>query len=132
MSDLQAFQIAIQTQEFWQDDEADRTAMFASYTSVQEAGLLALQEMVRMGAIVKTLALETPPAEPPRRRGRPPRANGETPAPEPSRNGRAREISVSANDGRVELMNQKLSDDEARELGARLIEAANQVEGVDP
>jgi hypothetical protein len=81
MSDLQSFQAAIHTQEFWQADEADRNAMFAPYTSVQEAdvtavnayqlGLLALQEMVRMGAIVKTLALETPPTEPPRRRGRP-------------------------------------------------------------
>jgi hypothetical protein len=138
MPDIQSFQRMIHTPEFWQADESDREAMWSQYTSVQEAdvtpvnayqlGLLALQEMVRMGMIVKAMALEQQP-EPPKRRGRPPKVNGDAPAPEPSRNGRAREISVSANDGRVELMNRKLSADEARELGARLIEAANTIDG---
>jgi hypothetical protein len=112
MPDLQAFQAAIHTQEFWIADEADRNAMFDQYTSVQEAdvtpvnayqlGLLALQEMERLGLIVKAMALESAP-EPPKRRGRAPRMSGEAPAPKPTRYGRAREVPVSANDGRVEL-----------------------------
>lgn len=126
MSDLRAFQRMIHTPEFWQADEADRNAMFAPYTSIQEAdvtpvnayqlGLLALQEMVRLGMVVKALALEAPPATPPRRRGRPPKT-------------RPDEVVVSLEAGRIEVMHRKLSAAEARALGSRLLEAAAAIDG---
>jgi len=116
----------IHTPEFWQADEGDRNAMFAPYTSIQEAdvtsvnayqlGLLGLQEMVRMGMIVKALALEAPAAEPPRRRGRPPKSRHDG-------------VVISVETGRIEVMHRELSAEEARALGSRLLEAAAVLEG---
>lgn len=128
MTAFSDFQAAIHTREFWTADESDRNAMFAPYTSVQEAdvtpvnayqlGLLALQEMVRMGMIVKALALEAP-AEPPKRRGRPPRMNGEVHQPRPPTE---RPISVLADPEAavVELMDMRLSAVQARDIGEKL------------
>ena len=135
------FQQMIHTPEFWQADEADRNAMFAPYTSVQETdvtpvnayqlGLLALQEMVRMGLIVKALALEAPSAEPPKRRGRPPRMNGEAPQP---RTPKERPLSVVADPevATVEFMDMRLTAEQARDIGEKLLQAAAVVEAINP
>ena len=86
MPTFQDFQRAIHSPEFWHADKADREQLWPQYTDLQEAdvtpvaayqlGLPACQEMVRLSLAVEALALETPPAEPPNRRGRPPRMNG--------------------------------------------------------
>jgi hypothetical protein len=135
------FQWAIHTREFWQADEADREQMWSQYTNVQEAdvtpadayklGLLALQDTVRLSLIVKALALETPPAETPTRRGRPPRANGEAHQPGPPKE---RPISVVADPEAavVELMDLRLSVEQARDIGERLLQAAAVVEAINP
>ena len=86
--------------------------------------MMAWAEIAQLRIVQKVMALEG--YEPPRRPGRPPKVRD--PASEHRRCERAREISVSANEGQVELMHRKLSADEARELGARLIQAAEHIE----
>jgi hypothetical protein len=131
----------VHTPEFWQADEADREHMWSQYTNIQEAdvtpvnayqlGLLALQEMARMGLIVKALALETTPVEPPKRRGRPPRANGAVHQPRPPRE---RPISVMADPeaATVEFMDMRLTAEQARDIGEKLLQAAAVVEAINP
>jgi hypothetical protein len=140
MPTFQDFQRMIHTPEFWTADESDREQMWSQYTNVQEAdvtpvnayqlGLLALQEMARLGMIVKALALETP-AEPPKRRGRPPRMNGEGHQPRPPKE---RPISVVADPEAavVELMDVRLSAEQARDIGEKLLQAAAVVEAINP
>jgi hypothetical protein len=82
--------------------------------------MMAWTEIAQLRVVARTLALE---GREPRPRGRP-KGNG-TPPPK-------REIPVVANEGRVELGNRKLSADEARELGARLIQAADALDSGQP
>jgi hypothetical protein len=139
MPDLQPFQSAMHTPDFWQNEFAAINASIEPYVGLRAEQLtpevnlelhqVTIQGIARALQLVSDLALENRP-EPPKRLGRPARVEQEPPQ-TPHRNGSAREISVSANDGRVELMNRKLSADEARELGARLIEAADMLQSPD-
>ncbi len=81
--------------------------------------MMAWVEIGNLRVVARTLALE---GHVPKRRGRP-RSNDPPPK---------REIPVVANEGRVELGNRKLSADEARDLGARLIQAADALESFQP
>jgi hypothetical protein len=139
MPDLQSIQQQIHAREFWQADEADREAMWSQYTNVQEAdvtpvnayqlGLLALQEMARMGLIVKAMALEG--QEPPKRRGRPPRMNGAAHEPRPPKE---QPISVVTNPeaGTVDFMGMQFTAEQARDIGEKMLQGAAVVEAINP
>jgi hypothetical protein len=134
------FQRAIHTRDFWQADEADRDVMWSQYANIPvsdvtsvnayQLGLLALQEMARMGLIVKALALEQQPAEP-KRRPRAPRANGEF---QTSRPPEERPMSVIADPeaGVVTFNGVPYTPEEVRDIGEKMLQGAAVVEAINP
>src|SRR5258706_7995668 len=115
---------------WWDNDDAIYDAQLDAYdgqpmNAAIMGNLVTLNwtETGRLRHMVKMVALELGrlSLEQPKPRGRPPKSRVPVPDPAPST---AREIAVSANEGRVELLHRKLSAEEARELGARLIQAA--------
>lgn len=122
-------QRSIHDPRYWELDEADAQAMFASYTQLQlddlrleyafGLALLVAQELSRLRLVAKALALERAPAAPvvpPRPQGRPR---------QPQR------LTVRANPERatVTVFGARLSAARARELGRRLVQAAGEIDG---
>ena len=126
---LQDVQRSIHVPENWELDDAHAHAVFQPYEqlppdqrrSAENAyalGLRVAEELGRLRLVVKALALERAPqpSAPPRPRGRPP----------------THLLSVTAHPERatVTALGRRLNAEQARELGALLVQAANEVDGV--
>ena len=125
---LQDVQRSIHVPENWDLDDAHAHAVFEPYEQLPpdqrrdpqnayELGLRVAEELARLRLVVKALALERAPqpSAPPRPRGRPP----------------INLLSVRAHPERatVTAFGRRLSAEQARELGALLVQAANELDG---
>jgi hypothetical protein len=126
---LQDVQRSIHVPEYWDLDDADAKAVFEPFEhlpadqrrspeNAYALGLRVAEELGRLRLVVKALALERTPqpsAPPPRPRGRPP----------------TNRLSVQANPERatVTAFGRRLSAEQARALGALLVQAANELDG---
>jgi hypothetical protein len=125
---LQDVQRSIHVPEYWDLDDADAQAVFEPFEhlpadqrrsaeNAYELGLRVAEELGRLRLVVKALALERAPqpSAPPRPRGRPP----------------THRLSVQANPehATVTAFGRRLSAEQARALGALLVQAANKLDG---
>lgn len=119
----------IRTPEFWNAERVDRQRMYAEYSHVEEAsispvhayllGLYALQELDRVEQILEVMALD----------GANPTTSATGSMPRRSRGRPHHEsiLDVANIDGQIECLGARLSPDQARELGSKLLEAARAV-----